>query len=371
MPSRLTELQQKELLKQKLEKEIVDLQRKRKDLDFVIKYEEKLASYESAKREAQQKYKKALKKTDALRSEIDLILDVDKFKPKNVFIQPKSNKGKAVGIANLITSDWHVEQRVDPDEVDGKNRFNPQIAEVRVQRFFEKGLRLVEIERSATKINTLVLGILGDLVSGYIHEDLMSTNFKTPPEAIVFCEELLYSGINYLIKNGKFDKIHIICQPGNHSRITPKRHHTKGAAKTLEWILFHNLAKTYERLNEHRVEFIIPKGYKYIHKEFDFPIRFCHGTFFKYNKGVGGATVSINRTLLRWNKSQPAYLNVHGHLHQYDPTRSYIQNGSLIGYTSMAAEEGYEYDEPKQTFFLIEKRYGLVVNRPIYLEVKC
>lgn len=364
-------LNNKELSKIKLQQEIEKLEKKKKDLDFISKYETKIASLTAAKNETNLKHKHALHDINKLESEIDLILEVDKHIPKNINIV-KRGKVRGDAIANLCTGDWHFEESVKPEEVQYYNKFNPQIAEQRVKNLFSIGLRLVEIERYAADIRKLVIYIVGDLLSGLIHDDLRMSNTMLPAEAVLFIEDLLASGISFLESKGKFDEIEVICHTGNHSRYTQGKfiHHKGQAQKTFEWIIYHHLAKTFDRLNKHKIKFVIPRGSIYTTKEFKFPIRSQHGSNFKYSGGIGGAYIPINKKLLRWDKKENAYLNVFGHLHQYDTPRNYVQIGSLIGYNQYAQDMGYEYEPPKQAFFLIEKKLGLIVNRPIYVDVE-
>lgn len=349
-----------------LEQEIKSLTKQKADADFMVSHEREMTALKIAKQQAEARYKKALKELSQVIYEKSLVLEVDEHKPKKGYnIKPISSNIKSESIANVVWSDWHSEQKVKSEEVAGKNEFNPDICADRVTQLVRTTLEYVNIERSRTSITELVIAILGDLMSGYIHEDLMSSNYKTPTEAILSLFELIVSAINFLLDNGEFERITVVCKPGNHSRITRKIEHQSGMEKTLEWLLYHFLAKHFK--NEERLEFIIPESYTHIINQYGYPIRYSHGTAFKYNKGIGGASVPIYRTLHRWNATEQAYLDVFGHLHTYDTPRKYICNGALIGYTPLALDEGYEYEPPIQAFFLIEKKRGLTVNRPIYL----
>ena len=354
--------------KQKIEKEIKELEHKKKDLNFVVETERRVDASNAAKQEANKKYKQSLKIIQKLESEIDLILETDQYKPRKINIPSFKHSGSE-GIANLCLADWHCEETVNPEEVMGYNKFNIKIAEERARKAIDVAFRLIEIERYAMSINKLVLYLLGDFLSGYIHEELMISNSITPAEAILFLEDILYSMISKLSSDKKFAVIDVICHPGNHSRYTNGRfiHHKGQAKKTFEWILYHNLAKTFNRVGNTRVNFIIPHGNIYVNREFKYPIRSQHGHNFKYAGGIGGAYIPINKKILRWNQKEQAYLDVFGHLHQFDAPRNYIQCGSLIGYNQYAQDCGYEYEPPKQALFFIEKKRGLVSTRPIYV----
>ena len=353
--------------KAQLEQDIAVLKERMKEFD-ILDMDAKLEASDSAKKEAQKKLKSAIKRIQELNARVDLILEVKKHKIKGGSIIPKHSHKTSEGVAILQWSDWHVEGRVDKEEVAGLNEYNPEIAEARAKKCARVGLRLVEIERTATKIEELIILLNGDFINSDIHDDLTSTNYMQPPDALLFAQRLIYENIEFLLKNGKFKKITVICKPGNHSRITDKVPYSQAVRKTLEWILYHNLATIFEVKGTKGIEFIIPESYTYIHQVYGFGVRTCHGENFIYNKGIGGAWVSINRDLLRWNQKEPAYMTFFGHLHEWDATKDAVKNGSLIGYTGLAQKKGYPYQPPIQSFTLIEKLKGLICNRPIYVE---
>jgi len=352
--------------KEALEKDIAGLEERMKEFD-IVDMDAKIEASVSAKKETEKKYKDAVKKHVALQARMDLILEVKKHAPVNRVISPKHSKHTSEGVPIIQLSDWHAEQRVDKAEVSGLNEFNLDICTKRSEKCFTTALRLVEIERTATKIDECIVALTGDFISGDIHDDLTSTNFLQPADAILFVQDLIYNGLMFLLKNGEFKKITVICKPGNHSRLTDKQPYSQAVRKTLEWIMYHNLAMLFKVQGTQNIEFIIPESYTYIHGVYDYDLRFCHGTTFRYNGGIGGASVSINRTLLRWNQKEPVYMDFFGHLHSWDATSKFVKNGSLIGYTGMAQKAGYEYQEPIQSFTLIEKTKGLISNRPIYV----
>jgi hypothetical protein len=351
---------------QGLKSEVDELEAKKKDVDFVTDYEKKLSVSNSVKLEEQRKNKFLTKKIIELESEIDFRDQVSKFNVKHVQLFRKSNS-KGIGIVNTNWSDWHFEEEVKSSEVLGYNSFNIGIAEKRTDNLLNTFLRLVEIDRCGIKIPYCVLDLFGDFFSSFIHDELIETNNMTPAESVIYLTEKLCSMISAIIGKGKFEKIRVICLTGNHSRYTKGRgYHYKGfPKKTFEWILYHNIAKYFDRNN--KVEFIIPDSTQYIDDQFGYKIRGLHGHQFKYNGGIGGAIVSINRKLLRWNKKQNVYLTVGSHLHEYNAGKDYIGNGSLVGYNQFALDNGYEYQPPIQSYFVISKKLGLIVNRPIYV----
>jgi hypothetical protein len=91
-----------------------------------------------------------------------------------------SPKGGSGAIALALLSDCHWEERVDPKDVPGTyNMYNPAIAKKRSEQFAQRVVYVTEAQRTLTPINDLCLAILGDLITGYLHEDNYS-NFLSP-----------------------------------------------------------------------------------------------------------------------------------------------------------------------------------------------
>jgi hypothetical protein len=354
--------------KKELQNEILELEKKKNNMDFITRFEKKVSQAVASKNEANKKVKFLLKENQKLESEIDMINSVQKYRPKKIYISVKKNSGCQI-ITHSLWSDFHGEEVVKKEEMQGLNEYNFDICIKRFWNLIHKILKCIEIERYGASIDILEIDILGDLMSGYIHDELSQSNCKEPSDTMLALTDLLYSGICYLLEKGKFKKIIVLCMPGNHSRYTKGRfiHHKGFARKTFEWILFHNLAKLFDVTKRNKIEFIIPESSMYVKKTFGFDIRFQHGHNFKYNGGIGGASVSINRKILRWSKKQPVYLDVIGHGHEYETLRNCIRNGSLIGYNQFAMDCGFEFQEPIQALFGIHEKKGLVFNRPIYV----
>ena len=68
-------------------------------------------------------------------------------------------------------------------EVEGRNAYNLEISKSRLEQFFRTALRFVELEQSNTDIHKLVLWLLGDNVTGWLHEEMIHTCLLPPVEA--------------------------------------------------------------------------------------------------------------------------------------------------------------------------------------------
>jgi hypothetical protein len=290
-------------------------------------------------------------------------IDVEKIK-----IEPSSKKkNEAVAISCL--SDWHMEEGVEKNVVSGLNEYNPTIATKRMQNYFKNLVKLIKIQRQDTHIDTLVLAVLGDMMSGYIHEELKIINHLSPTETVLFVKEQLLKGIKTLAEDCKFTKIIIPCTPGNHGRNTEKKMCSIGYRNSYEYMMYIDMQTTCKLMGLNNVSFIIQESeYCYI-DVFDKTLRFSHGDHFKFAGGVGGLQIPLMKWLMRINSLQDADMSYLGHWHQLiHPTNNCFINGSGIGYNGYAHSKLLPYEKPQQLFQLLDNKYGFTINTKVIIE---
>jgi len=273
----------------------------------------------------------------------------------------KVNEATAVA----VLSDVHFAETVISANVNGKNEYNPKIAQERLEKFFVSLVKLINIFGKESKIHTLILAILGDLVNGQLREEAMENNSMRPMDEMLAVKDIVSSGIRYLLENTTLDiKIH--CHSGNHARVTKRVHYSTESGNSLEYVLYHILAKEFQ--GEERVEFIIPTSYHSFTDVGGVTIRFHHGHYMKYMGGVGGIYISVNKAIAQWNKAETADVDVFGHFHQIRNGGNFLCNGSVIGWNEFANSIKADFEKPKQLFFLVDhKRREVTVNTPIFL----
>jgi hypothetical protein len=278
--------------------------------------------------------------------------------PPPVHHLPRMIETKGTATAVLLASDWHVGERVDSHSVCGLNEYSPDIARLRAQNFFNNSLSLIEKERSQRDIDDCVLWLGGDLITGYIHEELEESNHLSPTEEIILCQELIESGLN-LIKS-EVQNVTVVCNYGNHGRTGKKKRISTGAKNSYEWLLYQHMANRRADVNWH-----VSSGYFAYLNVYDFLLRFHHGDGIKYQGGIGGVTVPLIKFVGRANTQRRATLDIVGHFHTLTFHSSFVVNGSLIGVTPYSVSSGFPYERPQQGFLLIDAEHGVVSQAPI------
>ncbi len=308
------------------------------------------------------KYKVAIAEIMKLRDDIEQLSEM-KDTVSSYVIKPKTGK-KHEAVAFAILSDTHIEENVKPESVDGMNEYNLKIAKKRMEAFFTNTVKLVTKEQQDAHIDTLVLAVLGDLISGNIHDELLESCEVPPIEAAILAQNFVTSGIEYILANTKLNLI-VPCCVGNHSRITQQVHVSTEQGNSLEWMIYCNLASHFK--GNPRVQFVLSKSYFTWVKVFDFDIRFHHGHAMKFGGGVGGLTIPVLKAIARYDLSKKAYLDVFGHVHTALDGGKFISNGSMIGDTPYGKRLGFT-GRAQQQFFLIDKNYGKTIVAPVFLD---
>jgi len=278
-------------------------------------------------------------------------------------IVPKKGRGTSEGTAVIVASDWHIEETVGA-ETGGLNVHTLAGAKQKAVRFFQSALRLVNLLKQDIQIPTIILALLGDFITNAeLHGGDNAEACSLPPTlALIEAQNMLLSGIDFLLTNTTANFV-IVCHSGNHARTTQKIRFNAENGHSLEYLMYMCLASIYR--NEPRITFIIPEGMHSYVQVYDTTIRFHHGHAVKYGGGVGGIYIPVNKAIAQWSKARHADLDVFGHFHQMRDGGNFLCNGSLIGYNAFALSIKADFEQPKQTLFLIDKKRGRTCTWPI------
>src|SRR5271163_587271 len=242
--------------------------------------------------------KESMERQHFLEKENAALLEIQGREIEPFTIEPKKGSGTSEAIAFMIASDWHNEERVDRGQVSDLNEYNLEIFSQRAKKFFSGGQRLWDIMRRDQKVPSIVLGLLGDFITGDIHEDSSEMNLLLPVFAVENAQDHIASGINFLLENTDAELI-IPCHTGNHGRTTKQQRIATEQGHSLERMMYKGLATKFE--DEPRVKFQIADGYHSFlripgmgkNEGNEFLIRLHHGHHISYGGGVGGITIPV------------------------------------------------------------------------------
>lgn len=296
------------------------------------------------------RYAAALRQIDAERERADSLAGLSGLRAKPMPRKSRPARPNAA-TALVVLSDWHVEETVTREQTAGLNAFDLTVADSRIDELARRIGVLVEHERQLVKIDRIVIAALGDFISGHIHEELVETCSLAPMAATRWAAARLRGIIDMAADMAR--EVVVCTQPGNHGRSNfGKPRKATEHDHSFEQNAYLMMASSETR---HNVRWDIAEGYLGYLDLDGFTVRYHHGHEIRYQGGVGGITVPVNKAIDKWNRSRPANLDVFGHWHQWSWLRGkYVSNGSLIGMSAYALRIKAEYEAPCQSLVIVD-----------------
>lgn len=269
------------------------------------------------------------------------------------------------GVPFALFSDWHVEETVTRAQTNGENEYNLEIAERCIAK---AGDAFVDLVRGAVRFDCrdAVIWLGGDLFSGYIHEELVEGNGLSPTRTVLWLQVRIERMLRRIAAGlPALKTVRVVCNDGNHGRLTHKIRVSTRTANSLEWLLYHNLAA---RLSDDaRFQFQIAESEWNYLDVFGATFGFTHGDSFQSGGGVGGITIPIRRGLERMHRAKKVHHVAMGHFHQRIDLGDVAINGSMIGYTPFAARIHAAAEKRQQSFFMVDSERGKCISAPVWL----
>ena len=325
----------------------------------------KLKEVKTKTQTLEKKYNEALDIIKNLKEENKALLNLSVSKKPSAITFKNKDKQKREVVPVIVASDWHIEEYVDSAVTNGLNTYNIDVAKKSICQFFTNASFLVNREKASSKVNTVVLAILGDIINGVLREEDLQNNKLTSIEAVSLARNLIYDGIKFLSEETDCD-IRVICCTGNHGRLTDKIFASNQVKNSLEYLMYKTLERDFR--DDPKVNVFVSEAYYYIQEVLGVKIRFHHGHIFKFNGGIGGLAVPVLRKISQMNLIENADLDVCGHFHSMQIFNNCILNGSLVGANGYSIQLGIPFEPPRQTFFLIDEKYKRSTITPIFID---
>jgi hypothetical protein len=285
------------------------------------------------------------------------------------WLSPKRPK-KTAATAVVMLSDTHWDEVVNLNEVAGVNKYDRRIAEMRLKRFVDKTIALGRdyIAGGPVEIDSLVLLLGGDMVSGDIHEELTESNEGTMLETVMYWTSQLQAAVMTLADH--YGRVHVACVVGNHGRRTRKSRSKRRVHDNFDWMIYQTVARLTEK--DERITWQIPEAASTQVKVHNTTLLLTHGDMAKGGGGTGGVITVLKRLGFRLNANPQTKHDILciGHFHQLvlAPSAGWVLNGSPKGFDEYAATNGFEIHEQDtaQAFFLVTPEHGVTVAAPVF-----
>lgn len=280
-----------------------------------------------------------------------------RFKPHPTIITNKKKTKDDEEIVILL-SDIHYGEVVSSEAMLDSNCYDAEIAEKRLNIWYNN-IRTILNKLDNYNIKKINLMMLGDMVSGMIHEELKSGTCEV--DQVLNLSEIIANIIFDLSKDYRLDVAGVI---GNHGRMT-KKPSFKKKYNNFDYLVYKFIETRCQNLNN--VRFEIPKagmmlkeiqGYNFLLRHGDAKVQSFAGIPFY---GIQRASNKITQTIAHL-KDIFIHYEVLGHFHTSNVLEkvggSIILNGTMKGGDEYALESMLTTSEAKQTIFGVHRNYG-------------
>jgi hypothetical protein len=276
----------------------------------------------------------------------------------------------------LNFSDWHVDETVDAEIMEGLNWYDPPTCLRRLECAVDKSILLSQLSERVV-FDTLYVHCFGDFLTnvlrdGFSHDDSKVTASMMPMRGARFSASLLAHAVRDL--SAHFPRVVVRGVPGNHGRFTKGMSH-KLPTENLDWLIY-EWAKTM-CADLPNVEWDIPQAWSLTCDVEGWGFFLNHG-YSDAKGGFGGISwyslvkSDTKRTALDVKLGRKVLVRQYGHMHQGANVERSGGNGririepSLIGGTEFPKEGmAGTYSEPGQSLLEVHAEEGVVAERTL------
>lgn len=292
--------------------------------------------------------------------------------------RPKETTGKAKAKAHeflLCVSDAHYGEVVKPEEALGL-KYDTEIATRRIQHVRDTTFRYLELRESVYPVNKITIAVLGDMLSGIIHEELEVTNEIVMVDQATEVAHLLYNLFSDAA--ARFDEVEMVIMPGNHPRLFKKPRH-KQKFNNFEFLMGKMVQSIVNAVNpdNDKLKVIVPRDLIYVHPIFDYRIGMTHGDGVMSNSfagipfyGMRNRREAIQALMSQMGQKRLDMLLM-GHFHQYVDWKGecdIVINPSIKGGDEFGMSTRYQAPEAMQLLMEWHPEHGRTATNYINLD---
>ena len=331
-----------------------------------VKLDKKIETYKAESRFWKKLYETAIKDSTKKELIVDTIQDLA---PAIRSVQiPKAKKPRKNGSPQVVVApltDTHIGDRVKEEQMAGLNEYNIDVFNKRLYGWANTVVQLVELRRNHSPVNKLILPMLGDMISGDIHEELARTNIDNCMEQMIQGANLIAQAVIFLA--GNFTEVEIPCVVGNHGRMTRK---PPMKDKYMDWdFMMYQWIAAFCR-EQKNVTFNISKSFINSFKAGNKTVLIMHGDSVP---GAGLGTTILNQVSKFRNVLHYGFDSVMmGHFHRIDEfdigTGEVHICGTMKGGDEYAFQKLAVYSPPKHIMTYWHPEHGYIGKETLYLD---
>ena len=356
-----------------------------------VSLDAKVARYRAEALSYRRRYNMILQKRLHKDNLIDAIYDatiplkaVKTIKP----IKPTGKrKGESTQTVVAPLTDTHIGEDVDYQQMAGLNSYSFEIFNRRLSGWAEQVLNLVELRRASVPIDDLIIPMLGDMISGDIHDELIKTNQDNVMGQMSRGANLIAQALLSLAPH--FKTVTVPCVVGNHGRMTRK---PPMKDKYMDWdyMLYQWVAAFCK--NQKNIKFQINTSYMNIFQVYDKNVLIMHGdsasgagsiatitkvltnlrSVLQFRQGLEPEVADAHQHIIEPNLLPTSFDSVMmGHFHRVDEidigTGHAIICGCMKGGDEFALQRLSVITKPQQIVTYWHPKYGYIGKETIYL----
>jgi hypothetical protein len=279
------------------------------------------------------------------------------------WIAKKYTKAPHEVMPTVSFSDWHLDEVVFPEQIQGMNGYNREIAERRLRNFFQNTIDVCFKFLGGFTFPGLIMPMLGDNFSGNIHEELRSTNADVIMSSILHWTGPMVAGIRMLAT--AFGHVYIPVVVGNHGRNSLKPINKMRVRDNFDWLWAQMVAR--ELADDPRVTFNISESPDFTYTAYNTTYQITHGDQAKGGTGIAAKWSPLMLLAMRKLKRTHFDYLICGHWHSLGQFQKIRCNGCGKGYDEYAFNSNFDYEPPKQDLWLTDYRHGIVGDFPVHV----
>jgi hypothetical protein len=361
----------------------VDQEELLESIEDRTKLDKKLATYKAELNY----YKKLYQQVISGDAKKDLIVEaIQTYAPTfdAVPVKPPPAKGKSATpqVMVAVLTDTHVGEQVFAPQMMDMNSYDYDIFNRRLSGWANQVLNLATYRRNICTIDELMVPMLGDMISGDIHEELSRTNLDNCMMQMMHTASSIAQALMFLAPH--FKTIKVPCVVGNHGRMTKK---PPMKDKYMDWDYLAYQWMAAFCANQKNIQFDIPKSFAHIVDIAGKNVLMFHGDAIS----GGGSSASISRMIgnmrgvIQFKQALESTIVEHdgvmpgnfsdvmmGHFHRIDVmdigTGAAYLCGTMKGGDEFALQRVQAITPPKQVVTYWHPYYGNVGMEVIYLD---
>ena len=355
-------------------------------IDDRIKLDKKVATHKSEADFYKKLYEKVIKEAAKKEIIVDTINELAPSFDPVPLVQYVSPKGNFVGthpqtmVAPL--TDTHIGEEVYSEQMLDINSYDFTLFNRRLWGWANQVLNLANYRRNIAKVDDLVIPMLGDMISGDIHDELARSNIANCMQQMIRGANLIAQALMFLAPH--FKTVKVPCVVGNHGRMTRK---PPMKDKYMDWdYMLYQWVSAFCK-NQKNMTFDIPKSYLHVFSVYNNNILIMHGD----SISGAGSTMSITKAItnLRGVMQYKASVGEEksgiqvkeikfncamiGHFHRIDEidigTGELHICGTMKGPDEFALQRLHTATKPKQLVTYWHPKYGYIGKEVIYLHL--